>query len=163
MPENNLSSDSFSPDILEFLRKLHKYKVKYLIVGGQAVIYHGYARLTGDVDVFYRLDEKNISALFQGLDEFWGGDIPGIESQTQLGIHGRIIQFGVPPNRIDLINDIDGVSFDSAWSDKLSVSVDHPDNPVSIYIISLKNLIRNKSHANRPKDIDDLRFLKKKS
>jgi hypothetical protein len=41
----------FSPDILEFLRLLSIYKVRYLIVGGEAVIYYGHARLTGDIDI----------------------------------------------------------------------------------------------------------------
>lgn len=42
----------FSKDVREFLMLLAKYQVKYLIVGGEAVIYYGYARLTGDIDFF---------------------------------------------------------------------------------------------------------------
>jgi len=44
---------SFSPDILEFIRLLHAHQVRYVVVGGEAVIYHGHARLTGDIDFFY--------------------------------------------------------------------------------------------------------------
>ena len=48
----------FSKDVQEFLKLLAAHKVKYLIVGGEAVIYHGYARLTGDVDFFCPLDSE---------------------------------------------------------------------------------------------------------
>jgi len=47
MPQDHLTADSFSRDILDFLLLLHKQEVRYLIIGGEAVIFHGYARLTG--------------------------------------------------------------------------------------------------------------------
>jgi predicted nucleotidyltransferase len=50
----------FSRDIKEFIRLLDKYDVKYVIVGGEAVIYYGYPRLTGDVDFFFSSDDKNV-------------------------------------------------------------------------------------------------------
>jgi hypothetical protein len=52
MPETKLDAHTFSPDILDLLRLLTKYQVNYLIVGGQAVIFHGYARLTGALHIF---------------------------------------------------------------------------------------------------------------
>ena len=70
MQDKNLDSNLFSPDILDFLRLLQNYNVNYLIVGGLAVIYHGYARLTGDIDIFYQLEEPNIKNLFLALEEF---------------------------------------------------------------------------------------------
>ncbi len=48
-----MKATCFSDDVQEFLRILAVHKVKYLIVGGEAVIYHGYARLTGDVDFVF--------------------------------------------------------------------------------------------------------------
>jgi len=57
----------FSPDILEFLRLLSIHKVRYLIVGGEAVIYYGHARLTGDIDIFYDRTKENTKALFEDL------------------------------------------------------------------------------------------------
>jgi hypothetical protein len=70
-------SSSFSPDIQEFLRLLHVHDVRYLIVGGEAVIFYGHARLTGDVDFFYDVDVDNARRLFAALDEFWGGRCRG--------------------------------------------------------------------------------------
>lgn len=63
----------FSADTREFLYLLQKHEVKYLIVGGEAVIYYGYPRLTGYVDFFYSKDEKNTKALYQALLSFWDG------------------------------------------------------------------------------------------
>ena len=59
----------FSKDIVEFLFLLNKYKVDYLIVGGEAVIYYGHARLTGDIDIFYGRGKENCNRLFQSLKE----------------------------------------------------------------------------------------------
>jgi len=53
----------FSEDIQDFLRLLSVYRVKYVIVGGEAVIYYGYARLTGDIDIFYEPTPGNAQNL----------------------------------------------------------------------------------------------------
>ena len=52
MPRDRVEAAHFSPDIQDFIRLLYTYGVKYLIIGGEAVIYYGYARLTGDIDFF---------------------------------------------------------------------------------------------------------------
>jgi hypothetical protein len=67
----------FSKDVQEFLKLLASRQVKYLIVGGEAVIYHGYARLTGDVDFFFEPSKQNARKLYKALKEFWAGEIPG--------------------------------------------------------------------------------------
>ena len=86
----------FSPDTEAFLQSPSRHDVRYLIVGGEAVIFHGYARLTGDTDVFYGRDEANAERLFGALGEFWQGDIPGLKAATELAAAGIVLQFGVP-------------------------------------------------------------------
>lgn len=49
---------SFLKDTEDFLVLLFKHQVKYLIVGGEAVIYYGYARLTGDIGIFMKIQKK---------------------------------------------------------------------------------------------------------
>lgn len=149
----------FSEDIEEFLHLLHKHTVQYMIVGGEAVIYYGYPRLTGDVDIFYGLSPENITHLYEALLEFWNGDIPGIDDEKELQTPGYIIQFGISPNRIDLMNKIDGVDFTEAWKEKKIESILINDNVVSVYIIGLKHLILNKTESARNKDLDDLSYL----
>jgi hypothetical protein len=149
----------FSSDVTEFLYLLSKHKVQFLIVGGEAVIYYGYARLTGDIDIFYDRSAENIEKIFDMLNEFWNGEIPGIYSTKELKQKGMVFQFGVPPNRIDLINDIDGVSFKKAWERKVINETIYRKKDFEIYYIGIDDLIKNKKAVNRNKDKDDMRFL----
>jgi hypothetical protein len=71
MPRDQLEAWHFSPDILEFILLLHTQAVRYVVVGGEAVIYYGHARLTGDIDFFYDSSEENTAALFHALSVFW--------------------------------------------------------------------------------------------
>jgi hypothetical protein len=155
-----VESAHFSPDVLQFIEMLARHEVKYVVVGGEAVIYHGYARLTGDVDFFYSDAEENLKRLFLALNEFWGGSTPGISSKDELGEPGVIIQFGRPPNRIDLLNRIDGVAFDDAWSTRISLEIEVEEKPsVPVFILSREKLIQNKQACGRAKDLDDLKYL----
>jgi len=151
----------FSDDILDFLILLDKYRVKYLIIGGQASIFYGHARLTGDVDIFYENSIDNIKGLYKVLHEFWGGNIPVIQNQDELKQPGMVFQFGVPPNRIDLINNIGNVDFREAWDTKETVLIKLINSEIQIYYISLDLLIKNKKYVQRAKDLDDLKFLLK--
>jgi hypothetical protein len=151
----------FSRDVQEFLKLLAHYEVKYLIVGGEAVIYHGYARLTGDVDFFFEPNKKNAVKLYKALHDFWEGDIPGIRAYEELMEEGLILQFGVPPNRIDLINRISGTSFREAWKGKETSSIEIRGEKVPIYLVGLEELIKNKEAMGRPKDLEDLKYLRR--
>ena len=148
------------PDILEFISLLHAHQVRYVVVGGEAVIYYGHARLTGDVDFFYDCSPENTAAMFAALRVFWSGNIPGIERVEELQEQGVIIQFGRPPNRIDLLNCIDGVAFADAWKTRMTVTVQTPAGDLPLFYLGLANLIRNKEACARPKDQEDLKFLR---
>jgi hypothetical protein len=159
MPRVRVDGTHFSPDTRTFIELLSKHDVQYLIVGGEAVIFHGYARLTGDTDFFYGRHGANAQRLFTALEEFWAGEIPGIEAPAELTAAGVIFQFGVPPNRIDLINEIDGVEFDAAWPARVEAVMVTPNGESPIWYMSLDDLIKNKQLAGRPKDEDDLTYL----
>ena len=159
MPKDQLDSSSFSPDMYDFLVLLHKHEVQYLIVGGEAVIFYGYARLTGDIDFFYERSQKNVEKLFGVLREFWDGSVPDLEGAGELLELGLILQFGVPPNRIDLINEISGVEFENAWPLRKTVSL-AGKTPAVIQYMGLQSLIQNKTASGRDKDLDDIEHLK---
>lgn len=161
MPRDRIEATHFSPDIQDFIRLLHQHGVHYLIVGGEAVIYYGYARLTGDVDFFYDRRPDNARKLFYALDEFWGGNIPAIERFEELTGAGLILQFGRPPYRIDLINQIAGVTFDEAWPAKKAVTLFSQEEDIPLYYLGLEQLIKNKQAAGRPKDLEDLAYLRR--
>ena len=151
----------FSPDVQDFIRLLAKYEVRYVIIGGAAVIYYGSTRLTGDIDFLYESSANNAKKLFLALDEFWGGSIPGIKKEEELIGENIVVQFGVIPNRIDLITSIEAVEFKDAWKNRLEekITIDNKEYP--IYFISLEQLIKNKESVNRDKDKQDLKFLNK--
>ena len=119
-----INKSYFSDDILDFLVLLDKYSVKYLIVGGQASIYYGHVRLTGDIDIFYENKNDNIEKLFKVLHEFWAGNIPLLNKPEELKQSGMVFQFGVPPNRLDLINNIGNVDFEEAWDTRETVLIE---------------------------------------
>jgi predicted nucleotidyltransferase len=151
----------FSPDIQDFIRLLAKYEVRYVIIGGVAVIYYGSARLTGDIDFLYESSANNAKKLFSALYEFWRGSIPGLKKEEELIGKNIVVQFGVIPNRIDLLTSIEAVEFKDAWKNRLEekITIDNKEYP--IYFISLEQLIKNKESVNRDKDKQDLKFLDK--
>lgn len=151
----------FSPDTQEFLILLAKHDVKYVIVGGEAVILYGFARLTGDVDFFYDASETNSKKLYKVLLEFWEGNIPEVENEKELQEPGLIIQFGIPPNRIDLLNQIEGLQFREVWDNKTEIEIKVDGNKISIYFIGIDQLIKNKELLKRSKDLEDLKYLRR--
>jgi Nucleotidyltransferase of unknown function (DUF6036) len=154
-----MKASHFSKDTQEFLLLLARHCVSYVIVGGEAVIYHGHARLTGDIDLYYEGSRENASRLYEALNEFWSGDIPGVSRWEELTEPGIILQFGMPPNRIDLLNSIDGVGFPEAWGNRVEVTTEISGEAISVYFIGLNELVKNKEAMNRPKDLEDLKYL----
>jgi hypothetical protein len=163
MAPEPLNAESFPRDTLDFLQALQRHHVRHMIVGGEAVIYYGYARVTGDIDFFYDRSEDNVVQLFEALRDFWQGSVPGVAGPIELTQPGTIIQFGVPPNRIDLINQISGVEFSEAWPNRLAVNVTAAGSDIVVPYIGLRDLILNKQASARPKDLDDLLFLERKA
>ncbi len=159
MPSSTIKGAGFSQDILAFLRLLRKHRVRYLIIGGEAVIFHGYPRMTGDVDFFYENSEENTGRLHQALLDFWDGQIPGVGAPEELRESGLILQFGRPPHRIDLMNRIDGVTFRQAWPSRITVRFETRAGTVPAYYIALPLLLKNKRASGRAKDLEDARFL----
>ena len=148
----------FSRDTKEFLYLLHQYGVEYVIVGGEAVIFYGHARLTGDLDIFYNPSLENRKRLYNALLQFWEGDIPGIREPDDLS-EDTVVQFGVPPNRIDLIGSIEDVAFEEAWATRVKDVLRWRGKKFPIYYIELDLLISNKKAVGRPRDQEDIKYL----
>ena len=159
MPPKEIDASLFSRDTIDLLRLLETNQVEYMIIGGMAVIFHGHARLTGDVDLFFSNSEENVQKLYKVLFDFWNGNIPDLIQPDELKQPGLVLQYGVPPNRIDLLNTVDGISFSEAWQTKEKVLMNMKGESIGLNFISLELLIRNKKKVNRPRDLDDLEFL----
>lgn len=154
-----MKASHFSTDIQEFLLLLQKFEVRYVVIGGEAVIYYGNPRLTGDIDFYYQSTDENVEVLYNVLLKFWGDNIPGSIEPADLKEYDSVFQFGIPPNRIDLLNNIGDLSFDDVWQDKKSETISITGRQVTIYFIGLHHLIMAKEKAGRNKDLDDLKYL----
>jgi hypothetical protein len=159
---NNVKKTIFTSDIEEFLELLFHFKVRYLIIGGEAVIYHGYVRTTGDIDFYYLRERENVNRLIQALLKFWNGKIPGNLQVSDLLESASIVQFGIPPNRIDLIGDIAGFDFKKAWQKRIVETMNFAGKQVELYYTDIHSLIELKQLADRHKDREDLIYLEQK-
>lgn len=159
MAQKSIEAQHFSVDTLDLIRQFAAFQAKYVVVDGEAVIYHGYPRFTGDIDFFYSDSPDNIQAVFLALREFWSGVVPGVNTAEELAEPGVVVQFGRPPNRIDLLNRIDGVTFAEAWSSRLELSITGIVPEIPLNMLDLQNLLRNKRASGRAKDLDDLKAL----
>lgn len=144
-------------DFKEFFELLNAHNVHYLIVGGYAVGFHGYPRYTQDIDIFYDRSTANAKALWSALQAFGFGNI-GL-AQEDFIKDTQVVQLGQPPNRIDLINTIDAVSFETAWNTR--VSGEYGDIPVAF--IGKAELLHNKTATGRDKDLVDAKALSQNS
>ena len=91
-------------DFKEFIELLNEHKVKYLVIGGFAVNYHGYPRYTKDIDFWIWLTKENIQLLIKAIKDFGFGSL-GLD-ETDFEDTETIIQLGYEPYRIDLITTI---------------------------------------------------------
>ena len=140
-------------DFKEFLKLLNLHQVKYLLIGGYAVSYHGYPRSTADMDLWIAIESQNAEKIVAVLKEF-GFDVPKLGVDLFLD-KDKVIRMGIPPLRIEILTSISGVSFDECYSELI---VDNIDG-VEVNIISLKHLKANKKASGRFKDLDDLEHL----
>jgi len=145
----------FQDDFKEWLSLLTEKKVEYLLVGGYAVALHGIPRTTGDMDIWVNNSHENIEKVIQCLGLF---GFSGLDLKVEDLIKPyAIVQLGYPPVRIDLITDIDGVDFGSAYRNRISLVV----NELEVSLISLDDLIVNKRSSGRNIDKMDVKKLVK--
>ncbi len=143
-----------SDELSELVSLLNSHGVNYIVVGAHALAFHGVPRFTEDVDFFVSRSSQNIGRLANALEEF-GITLPE-ESQVQMVSKERgVIFVGHRPNRVDFLNFLDGVDFDSAAESGAQGSL--AGQPV--LFISLKDYIAAKRASGRPKDISDLAIL----
>ena len=140
-------------DFKEFLKLLNAHQVRYLLIGGIAVAYHGYPRSTNDIDVWVEISDDNASKLVSVLEEF-GFTLPELTADLFLQSE-RIVRMGVPPMRIEVLTSISGVEFQDCFRSRV---VDEIDG-VPVNLIGLSHLKTNKRASGRHKDLDDLENL----
>lgn len=141
-------------DFKEFLRLLNAEGVEYLLIGGYAVGHYGFPRATADMDIWIAIHPDTAKRMVSTLLNF-GFRPDQIDVETFLE-KGRIIRMGVPPMRIEVLNDISGVEFADCYARRNMIEIDSTPVP----LISLEDLKRNKKASGRYKDLEDLENLK---
>lgn len=148
-----MDKQTLPKDFKEFLKLLNEADVRYLLIGGYAVAYHGYPRATADMDVWVAVAPDNAAKLVDVFRRF------GMQSQKLTPAlfqeHGKIIRMGVPPMRIEVLTGIDGVEFAQCYAERVTAEIDGQ----RVDMISRKHLRINKHAAGRHKDLDDLEHL----
>ncbi|MCS6795187.1 MAG: hypothetical protein NZ516_04440, partial [Raineya sp.] len=143
-------------DFREFIELLNVNKVRYLVVGGYAVAFHGYPRYTKDLDVWIWLNPENAQKVLQSLQDFGFGNV-GLSVEDFLA-EDSFIQLGYPPNRIDITTTCDGIKFEECYEQKIIANFQGLEVP----FIDLENLKKNKKATARPQDLADLDNLEAK-
>jgi len=144
-------------DQKELLCILNAHNVDYVVVGGHASIAYGVARLTKDLDILIRPSERNSVAVYEALVEF-GAPLSGLTPADFNSSPMTVVQFGVTPNRIDILQSILGLSFDQAWANHVDMPID--ESTVAHYL-SMDDLMTNKELVGRPQDLADVHQLRK--
>ena len=139
------------PDFKEFLKLLNSNKVEYLVVGGYAVNYYGYPRATADLDIWIAIHSDNARRLTDVVRQF---GFAAVESTTFLEPR-KVIRMGVPPVRLEILTSISGVEFQECYGRRVETDWDG----VTVPLIDLPDLKRNKQATGRLKDLLDLEQL----
>ena len=152
-----MANQKLPQDFREFLQLLNDHRVEYLLIGGYAVGYHGYPRTTADMDVWIAMNQENAEKVVEVFNAF-GMRSPDITPDLFME-PGNIVRMGIPPVRIEVLNEIDGVGFAAC----MVGAVIGDFEGIRVPLISLEDLKHNKIASGRHKDLEDLEHLPKSS
>lgn len=145
-------------DYRDLLSAFHAHGVKYLVVGGFAVIFHAQPRFTKEMDLFIKADLVNARAVYAALARF-GASLQGIRPED-FADRSTFFRFGREPRGFDILPDIPGVNFDAAWERRVETVID-PATGFKANFISAEDFIASKLASGRPQDIADADAIRK--
>lgn len=142
-------------DFRDLLVELADSGADFVLVGGHAVAFHGHPRATKDMDVLIRANSSNAERVYKALAAF-GAPLQNFDVQAKdFATYDGMLQIGLPPRRVDIINRADGISFDEAVAEGSSFVLEGRRIPV----IGRAALIKNKRAAGRAQDAADVEAL----
>lgn len=143
------------PDFHDILIELADADVEFVIVGAFALAFHGHPRATKDIDIFVRANVSNAQKLYRALANF-GAPLNQFEvTENDFAYCDNVLQIGIPPRRIDIINSVSGITFDEAVEESEKFNLDDRQ----IAVIGRSALIKNKIAAGRAQDVADVEVL----
>ena len=141
-------------DFFDLLQALNQREVRYLIVGGYAVIKHTEPRYTKDLDIWIAPELENAERVVEALNDF--GAPLGELTARDFTVKDFYFTMGIAPNRIDIWFDLPGVEFDNCWDKRVVGNIGDLD----VKFISREDLIKNKETVGRLQDLADAEKLK---
>jgi len=142
-----------APDFKDFLSLCLSHEVRFMIIGGYAVVHYSRPRYTGDLDLWVDASLDNAVRVVATLHDFGlaGPDVTAemITDQKQ------IIRMGFEPMRLELFTRIPGLDFADCYPRRVEVKT----GSLIIPFLSLEDLKTNKRTTGRPKDLQDLEEL----
>ncbi len=150
-------ADLFNQDFRDFLKAFNENNVEYILVGGMAVILHGYVRTTGAMDVWVNKTKDNYQKIVKAFSDF-GMSVFDMTEPNFLSGNYDVWSFGVSPVKIELMTAVKGLDFKEAFK----VAQFYVEEDISIRFLHLNSLIESKKASGRHKDLDDIEQLDKK-
>ena len=142
-------------DFRDILAALVAADAKFLVVGAHALAAHGVPRMTRDIDILVEPSPDNARRVWRALASF-GAPLDSLKiREADLATVDQVIQFGLPPWRIDIMTSISGVSFAEAWNGRMNDDM----LGVQVAFIGRDAFIRNKRASGRNKDLGDIDAL----
>jgi len=143
----------YHPDYRELLELFNAHALEYLVVGGYAVAHHGYSRFTGDLDLWIQATESNATRVLEAMKQ---GGFPVFGTTIEdIAQHKRFIRMGQEPYGLDILSEIPGVDFATAYATKQVLDADG----LPVNFINLKHLVANKKASGRLVDLNDVNNL----
>ena len=141
----------------ELLSIFNAKSVRYLVVGGYAVSLHAQPRNTQDIDILIAIDAENARKVYAALQEF-GAPLEALQP-ADFAQRGKFFRMGRAPLAVDILPEIDGLSFEQAWANRTEIVIDEASS-LEAFFISSEDLIANKLASGRPQDIADVAALR---
>ena len=146
-------------DYHDLLAALVARGARFMVVGAHALAVHGYPRATVDIDVWIDPSADNARQVWHALADF-GAPLNDLDLREQdLTRPDVVAQLGLPPNRIDILTGISGLTFEHAWANRIEQSVEG----VRVPVLGLTDLLANKRASGRDKDRADVKGLEGRS
>lgn len=146
-------------DYRDILSALVEQDARFLVVGAHALAVHGYPRATVDLDILIESTPENARRVWLALAAF-GAPLDDLDvTESDLWRPNVVAQFGLPPNRIDILTGISGVTFADAWPNRIAAVVE----AVRVPVLGMNDLIANKKASGRDRDRADVKGLEGKS
>lgn len=143
-------------EIEGILEALNQARVRYLVVGGVAVVLHGYLRTTADLDLIVQLDRDNVLRAIRALQDYQyrpRAPVSG-EDFAESAIREQWIRDKEMGVEIDLFAS-EPVDFDMVYARALRVPLEKTEATV----IAFEDLIALKRSVGRPRDLEDVAAL----